>query len=175
MMNRIAFPLLAALAASGCSGRDGANPSDIAAPGLAASVARGDERAGSSRSGTLHLKKECSVYTGLAGSYCTITSSNLSEILVGSREFALKDADLVANTLDGDGVLYVRDGQLALNHCTIFNLTATSGRIGTCRFSGGIGQLRGFHANVVVSIDKDDPNVADFDGPYSFSKDGDRD
>ena|SRR5256885_5945198 len=174
MMSRIAFPLLAALAASGCGGRDDPNPSDIASPSFSAS-ARGDERSGSARSGTLHLSKECSAYTGLAGSFCTITKSSLSEIKVGTREFALKDANFAANSLESDGVLYVRDGNLALNHCSIFDLTATSGRIGTCTFSGGIGQLRGFHADVVVSVDKNDPNIADFDGPYSFSKNDDRD
>jgi hypothetical protein len=125
----------------------------------------------SRRSGTLHLTKECSVYTGLAGSYCTITKSNLNEITVGSREFALKDADLVAGTLNSDGILYVRDGELALSHCAIFDIFATKGVIGSCTFSGGIGHLSGFHAKVVVSVNEDDPNKADFDGTYSFSHD----
>ena len=35
--------------------------------------------------GELHLAKECSEYTGLAGSFCTITSSNVAAIPVGSR------------------------------------------------------------------------------------------
>jgi hypothetical protein len=123
----------------------------------------------SQKSGALHLTKECSVYTGLAGSYCTITKSNLKEITVGTREFALKDADLAAGTLNSDGLLYVRDGDIALNHCDISNIFATKGVIGSCTFSGGIGHLSGFHAKVVVSVNKDDPNKADFDGTYSFS------
>jgi hypothetical protein len=32
------------------------------------------------RSGDLHVTKECSEYKGLAGDFCTITSSNLEEI-----------------------------------------------------------------------------------------------
>jgi hypothetical protein len=122
----------------------------------------------SSRRGALHLSKECPVYTFLAGSYCTITKSNLSEIAVGSREFALRDADLVGGTLNSDGVLYVRDGELALNHCAVNFVTA--GVMGSCTFSGGIGHLSGFHADVVVSVNKDNPNQADFDGTYSFSR-----
>ena len=37
------------------------------------------------RSGDLHVTKECSAYTGAAGGYCTITSSNLPAIEVGSK------------------------------------------------------------------------------------------
>jgi hypothetical protein len=141
--------------------------SDTAAPNQRA--ADGSPSASSRKSGALHLTKECSEYTALAGSFCTITKSNLKEITVGTREFALKDADLVAGTLNSDGLLYVRDGEIALNHCDISNIFATKGVIGSCTFSGGIGHLSGFHAKVVVSVNKDDPNKADFDGTYSFS------
>jgi len=37
------------------------------------------------RSGTLHVTKECSEYTGEAGSFCTIVSSNFDAIPVGSK------------------------------------------------------------------------------------------
>ena|SRR2546423_15316034 len=165
---QVAFPLLAIALASGCSGRDTTGPtSALTAPGSAASSRESDEARGSHR-GTLHLEKECSQYTGMAGSFCTITASNLAEIPIGTREFALKDADLNAATLNSDGVLFVRDGQLALNHCAIFDIFATAGVIGNCVFSGGIGHLRGFQAKLVVSVNKDDPNKADFDGPYTI-------
>jgi hypothetical protein len=36
------------------------------------------------RSGAVHLTKDCTLYTGLAGSFCTITASNVREIEVGS-------------------------------------------------------------------------------------------
>jgi hypothetical protein len=142
--------------------------SDTTAPKQLA--ADGSPSESSRKSGAIHLTKECSAYTGMAGSFCTITKSNLSQITVGTREFALKDADLVAGTLNSDGLLFVRDGELALNHCDIFGLFATKGVIGSCTFSGGIGHLSGFHAKVVVSINADDPNKADFDGTYSFSR-----
>ncbi|HEV7366102.1 MAG TPA: hypothetical protein VGN76_09690 [Gemmatimonadales bacterium] len=141
--------------------------SDTAAPNQLAT--NGSRSEASRKRGALHLTKECSEYTALAGGFCTITKSNLKEITVGTREFALKDADLVAGTLNSDGLLYVRDGELALNHCDIFGFFATKGVIGSCTFSGGIGHLSGFRAQVVVSVNKDDPNKADFDGTYSFS------
>ena len=40
---------------------------------------------GSSHSRALHITKECSEYTRLAGGFCTITSSNLAAIPVGSK------------------------------------------------------------------------------------------
>jgi hypothetical protein len=124
------------------------------------------------KSGELHLTKECGDYSALAGGFCTITQSNLKEITVGTREFALKDADLVAGTLNSDGLLYVKDGEIALNHCDIFGFFATEGVIGSCTFSGGAGHFSGFHAKVVVSVNKLNSNQADFDGTYSFSNTG---
>lgn len=175
---RIAFPMLAILTAGACAGKHATSTTSPGPDGAASNLAtsmRGDDEAGSARRGALHLAKECSVYTGRAGSYCTITRSNLREIAIGSREFALKDADSATNTLDSDGVLYARDGNLALNHCMIFDLTATTGRIGDCTFAGGIGQLKGFHAKVVVSVDPNDPTVALFDGTFWFSDNGGED
>ena len=39
----------------------------------------------SARTRSLHVTKECSEYGGVAGSFCTITSSNLNAIKPGSR------------------------------------------------------------------------------------------
>ena len=155
----MATAMVASVAITACS--DTAAPNRVVADGVSLKSSR--------KSGELHLTKECSEYTAMAGGFCTITNSNLDEIPVGSREFALKDADLVAGTLNSDGVIYVRDGELALNHCAISNIFATEGVIGSCTFSGGIGHLSGFRAKVVVSVNEDDPNKADFDGTYSFS------
>jgi hypothetical protein len=41
----------------------------------------------SERIGVLHVTKNCSAFTGTPGSFCTITSSNLAEIKVGSQVF----------------------------------------------------------------------------------------
>ena len=48
--------------------------------------------AASERTRPLHVTKECSRYTGKAGSFCTITSSNLGRIRVGSRVYYDQDA-----------------------------------------------------------------------------------
>jgi hypothetical protein len=157
--------ILASVTFLACS--DTTAPNQLAADGSSSKSFR--------KTGELHLTKECGEYTALAGGFCTITKSNLKEITVGTREFALRDADLVAGTLNSDGLLYVRDGEIALNHCDIFGFFATEGVIGSCTFSGGTGHFSGFHAKVVVSVNKVDPNQADFDGTYSFSNNGDKD
>jgi hypothetical protein len=43
--------------------------------------------AASGRSGELHVTKECLPPIGLAGSFCTITSSSLADIKVNSKVF----------------------------------------------------------------------------------------
>ena len=43
------------------------------------------ENTGTPRSGQLHVTKECSEYTGLAGGFCTITGSNLNAIDPGMK------------------------------------------------------------------------------------------
>jgi len=58
------------------------------------------------RGGTLHVTKECSEYTGEAGSFCTIASSNFDAIPVGSKVVYAEaptasgglDTDIVVNT-----------------------------------------------------------------------------
>jgi hypothetical protein len=49
----------------------------VAVAGAFALASQARTAASSPRSGALHVTKECSAYTGLAGSFCTITSSNL--------------------------------------------------------------------------------------------------
>ncbi|MET0216099.1 MAG: hypothetical protein ABW292_24025, partial [Vicinamibacterales bacterium] len=69
----------AALAAVGCA--DGSvNPvSPSASPAVSSLAATSFPR-----SGALHVTKECRDYHGQAGDICTITSSNLDAIEVGS-------------------------------------------------------------------------------------------
>ena len=59
----------------------------------------------SARKGDLHVTKECSQYNGAAGSFCTITSSNLTEILIGSRVFYDQAAGIPTGLLDSNVVL----------------------------------------------------------------------
>jgi len=133
---------------------------------LAVSVAVGAaSSASSSRSGPLHVTKECSAYTGQVGSYCTITSSNINAIKVGSRVVYAQAAG--ATSLDSDITLVAGNHKLAFGHC---QLDFATGR-GLCTFSGGIGELAGFQARADVSY-LGGPNWA-WDGTYSFSSDDD--
>jgi hypothetical protein len=121
------------------------------------------------RKGDLHVTKECSKYTGAAGSYCTITSSNLAAIQVGSKVFYDQAAGVPSGLLDSNVVLDAGTGDWAVGRCT---LDLTTG-LGLCTFSDGTGQFAGFHARVDVSY-LGAPNYA-WDGTYSFSPEPDRD
>ena len=61
----------------------------MALAALVVSMATGAAPAAASnaQNGQLHIAKDCSNYTGAAGSYCTIQSSNLEAIPVGTRVF----------------------------------------------------------------------------------------
>jgi hypothetical protein len=106
---------------------------------------------GGKRSGNLFVTKECSQFSGLAGTYCTITSSTIPEIQVGSRVFYTQAAvDPVGSeggfiSLDSNVVLYVGTGDWAVGRCTLDLISD-----GVCTFSDGTGQLTGFHARVDV-------------------------
>ena len=134
------------------------------APSVSASAASASAAsASSSRHGDLHVTKECSQYTGLADSFCTITSSNLPAIVVGSRVVYLEAAG--ATAVDSDVVLVVGPGDFALGHVVLSRVT----HLGVITFSGGTGKFRWFHAHVAVSPD---PNIAFgwyWNGHYRFS------
>ena len=118
------------------------------------------------RSGDLHVTKECSAYKGLAGDFCTITSSNLEEIEVGSRVVYAKAAG--AGSLDTDVVLDAGPGNTAAGH-VVLDLVAGSGVV---TFSGGTGKFTWFHASVVVTPDSNIPFGWYWYGTYSFSPAG---
>src|SRR2546422_926439 len=104
MAYRIALPILALLMAGGCSGRDASGPSASAAVSTSR-IAGDDNDGGPSRSGgALHLTKECSTYLGRAGDFCTIASSNLRAIKVGSRVVYQQAAG--PPSLNSDVILY---------------------------------------------------------------------
>ena len=134
----------------------------VAALALAPSVS-----ASSTRSGHLHVTKECSQYTGLADSFCTITSWNLAAITVGFEVVYLEAAG--ATSLDSDVLLVVRPGNVALGHVTLDFATKS----GVITFSGGTGNFTHFHARLVVTADSTTPNGWIWDGKYTFSPHGD--
>ena len=95
----------------------------------------------------LHATKECSPpgFTGRAGSYCTITTSNLKVIGVGSKVFYAEAPG--ATGLDSDLYLYTGPGNSAFGHVTLSFATMS----GVVKFSGGTGQFRGFRATIIVT------------------------
>ena len=113
----------------------------VTAAGIIVAIAT----ASPSRGGGLHLKKECSEYTGLADSFCTITASNLKLIKVGSRVVYLQAPG--PTSLDSDIVLVVGPGNFAIGHV---KLDLATGQ-GMVSLSGGVGQFRSFHAKARVS------------------------
>jgi hypothetical protein len=119
------------------------------------------------RSGALQVTKDCSLYFGHAGEFCTITASNLKQIKAGSRVFYASDA--VGPSLDTDVVLDLpgRGNNRAFGHCTLSLATG----VGVCTFSGGTGKFKRFHASVAVSY-LGGPNFA-WNGTYSFDRDND--
>jgi hypothetical protein len=138
------------------------------AAGFAAASHVRSVAASSPRSGVLHVAKECSAYTGLAGSFCTITSSNLNAIDVGSRIVYAQAAG--AASLDSDIVLDTGHGNnTASGHVTL-DFASGSGLV---TFSGGTGRFTGFQASAVVSFDPA-TGLWHWDGAYSFSPSGDK-
>ena len=113
------------------------------------------------RSGNLHATKECSQFTGKAGSFCTITDSNVGPIKVSSKVYYDQAAGIPADMLDSNVVLDAGGGNRAFGRCSIDSSTGT----GLCTFSDGTGQLAGFHARVKV----DCTSVCRWDGTYRFS------
>lgn len=117
--------------------------------------------ASAERRGELHLTKECSQYTGLPGSFCTFTKSNLAAIKRGSRVFYDQADGIPTGMLDSNVVLDAGSGNRAVGRCTLDDQT----NLGLCTFSDGTGQLAGFHARVKV----DCTSVCRWDGTYRFS------
>ena len=113
------------------------------------------------RSGDLHVTKECSAYKGLAGDFCTITSSSLEEIEVGSKVIYAQAAE--AGSLDTDVVLDAGPGNTSAGHVKL-DLAAASGE---ATFSGGTGNFTGFQARVDISADS--TGLWHWEGTYSFS------
>jgi hypothetical protein len=116
--------------------------------------------ASSERNRELHVTKECSQDRGLAGDFCTITSSNLAEIKVGSKVFYDQPAGIPTGLLDSNVVVDAGNGNRAVGRCTLDLTTA----LGMCAFSDGLGQFSGFHARV----DVDCRSGCRWDGTYGF-------
>jgi hypothetical protein len=124
--------------------------------------------ASDARAGELQVIKNCNNYTGQAGSYCTITSSNLAQIPSGTRvfydqAFGISNPNPPGGMLDSNVLLYVGTGDWAVGRCTLDGNT----NLGLCSFSDGVGPLTAFHARLDVSPASGTNNYH-WDGPYSF-------
>jgi hypothetical protein len=110
-----------------------------------------------------HATKDCSGFTGLVGAYCTIRSSNVKALKVGSKIFYVQEAGKTA--LDSDTVIYVKRGSVATGHCYL-------GRagVGLCTISDGTGTLAGFRLRVRVRASSSIPKLFHWDGTYSFNR-----
>jgi hypothetical protein len=113
------------------------------------------------RSGELHVTKECPEYKGGAGEHCTIVSANLDEIRAGSQ--VVYATAVVDGKLDSDISLECGGGTAAAGH-VVLDLATATGRI---TFSGGTGSLAGFTASADVSADAG--GMWHWEGTYSFS------
>jgi hypothetical protein len=113
-----------------------------------------------SKSGELHVTKECSEYDGTIGSFCTITSSNVPAIRPGMRVVYL--AAPANGVLDADIVLTAKGLSVASGHVVLDLATAT----GSVSLSGPAGK-RTFSAEAVVSVDA--AGVWHWDGTYTVT------
>ena len=171
MTYRIAFPMLALLAAGGCSGRDATGPVNQIA-GVTASVGLSSSRQAdatkggenSARRGALHLIKDCrGTYNGGALDFCTITASNIEQIKLGSTVVYQEAA--APPLLNSDVILYPPGSRnnLAFGKCALDFRSL----LGHCDFTGGTGRLKWFNASLTVTCAA---GICALDGTYSFSK-----
>jgi hypothetical protein len=116
------------------------------------------------QSGALHVTKECSQYDGTAGSFCTITSSNVNTIKRGMR-VVYREAPGDNGVLDTDIVLSSGHGVSASGH-VVLNLATAKGAV---TLSGGVGRFKRFQADAVVSVDS--AGIWHWDGTYRFDDD----
>ena len=133
---------------------------------LALSTGAATASAQSERSGVLHVTKNCLASNGAPGSSCTIRSSNLAAIKVGSQVFYDYPIVLATPTglFDSNVVLNVGPGDWAVGRCTLDNTT----NLGLCTFTDGNGPLAGFTARVNVSS-TDGVNYQ-WNGTYRFTE-----
>jgi hypothetical protein len=115
-------------------------------------------------SAALHVTKECSQYDGTAGSFCTITSSNVSAIKPGMRVVYLGAPG--TGVLDTDIVVSFGHGSAAYGH-VVLDLTTAQGWV---TLAGGTGTFAGFQAHAVVSVDAH--GVWHWDGTYRYTRTG---
>ena len=120
----------------------------------------------SPRSGALHVTKECHDYHGLAGEHCTIKSSNIPQIKVGSKVVTASAAGYpTPGQSNSDLIIDGPGNNTAYGHVVLDLSTGT----GIVMLSGETGEFKHFHARVAVSPIDPPPYYYAWDGTYSFS------
>jgi hypothetical protein len=135
----------------------------LAALGFSVTAASSQNQA-PRRTKAFRATKDCSGFTGLVGAYCTIRSSNVKALKVGSKIFYVQEAGKTA--LDSDTVIYVKRGSVATGHCLLRFATG----VGLCTLSDGTGTLAGFQLRVRVTASSSIPKLWHWDGTYSFNR-----
>ena len=165
MTYRIAFPLLALLAAGACNTKEATAPiSQSRNPSVIASNRdASDDGEDFPRAGTFHAVKNCAQYSGLAGGFCTLTGSTLPQIPDGTRVVYASPATATAVSSDIVLVLPKPGNNVAFGHVELNRVTRT----GIATFSGGTGKFQ--HVSATVTISWLSPGNWAWDGTYSFS------
>jgi len=135
--------------------------------GVAGIVATAGYAGATKRSGALHVTKECSSYHGLAGEFCTITSSNIPAIKPGMKVFYASAVDPTTGVLDSNLVLDGPGHNAAFGHVVLDASTFT----GVVTFSGGTGRFTHFHAGPLAVACPSFP-ACSWDGAYGFTPPG---
>jgi hypothetical protein len=100
----------------------------------------------SPRTGALHITKECSLFEGQPGGFCTITKSNRQMMIpIGSRVIYVDP--VFTPGLESNIELETTPGNIAYGHVFLDFVTGT----GTVTFYGGTGTFEDFHASADVS------------------------
>ncbi len=110
--------------------------------------------------GEFHLTKETSEYTGEAGSFCTVTSSNLDAIKVGSK--IIYTAPAAEPVIESD--LVIISGDDTLTGHVLLDVPSASG---TLAITGGTGAFAGFRADTAVTFDGTEWH---WDGTYTVAE-----
>ena len=157
MKHQMALTLVAFLAAGAC-GRGVTSPAGV---GQERAVERSGSVESAARGGEFHATKECSEYKGGVGQFCTITSSSLKEIPVGTRVYYHSAAGA---TLDSDITLDPpKPGNNTASGHVFLDFATMSGRV---TLNGGTGKFSKISASAAVTHLKD-ANWA-WDGTYSY-------
>ncbi|MDO8485798.1 MAG: hypothetical protein Q7S35_12730 [Candidatus Limnocylindrales bacterium] len=110
----------------------------------------------------LHITKDCSKFTGVAPTYCTIAASNLGAIRAKAKVWY--NGPVLNNSyfLSSNVVIDTWHGNTATGYCNFDAETSD----GICTFWKGTGTLTGFHAVVHVTVDS--KGLFHWDGTYYF-------